>query len=143
MPLKMAYSMDALWVERALLRTLAFFLRRLNARGSARSTYATFNGTRSPMVWRQELPGYVPSAYNLILWLPAAFTRLLPNSGPPLYGWLAKSADLRAARFSGLQGPNSTPIRFIWNHLPPWLKREEKPVRNGLEFYHCCQYNQS
>jgi hypothetical protein len=30
-------SLDKLWVERALLRTLAFF-QRLNARGSARTT---------------------------------------------------------------------------------------------------------
>ena len=71
-------------------------------------------------------------AYNLMLWVPAAFTRLHSNSGQPLYGWLVVSFDLWAARFSGLQGLNSTPILFVWNHLPLWLKPEEKPVRNGL-----------
>ncbi|MCI0422793.1 MAG: hypothetical protein L0312_26830, partial [Acidobacteria bacterium] len=50
-------------------------------------------------------------------------------SGQPLYGWLAKSTDLRAARFSGRQGPNSAAIHFICNHWPSWLKTEEKPVR--------------
>ena len=71
-----------------------------------------------------------------LLWLRAAFTRLLPNSGQPLYGWLAEAANLLPARFSGLQDPNSTPIRFLGNRSPLWLKPEEKPVRKGLESYH-------
>jgi len=45
-------------------------------------------------------------------------------------------------RFSGLEASNSMPIRFIWNPLPMWLKPQEKPVRNGLEFYHCSSTNQ-
>ncbi len=30
------------------------------------------------------------------------------NPGQPFYGWLAQPANLWTARFSGLQGPNST-----------------------------------
>ena len=47
-------------------------------------------------------------AYNPLLGLPAALTRLPPESGQPFYGWLAQPANLWTARFSGLQGPNST-----------------------------------
>ena len=97
---------------------------------------STFSNSSS---WKQALPGCVPSVVTrtTLVCLPAAFTRLLPNSGQPLYGWLAKSVNLRPARFSGLEGPISTLIHFIWNHLPSWPKPEEKPVRNGLEVYHC------
>ncbi|MCI0621207.1 MAG: hypothetical protein L0387_05985 [Acidobacteria bacterium] len=73
-------------------------------------------------------------AYNLWSGLLAAFTRLLPNSGQPLYGWLAQSADLPAARFSGLQAASSTSIHFTWNHLRSWLKPEESPLETGLGF---------
>jgi len=84
--------------------------------------------------WRQALPGYVPSVVTPkkpLLGLPAAFTRLLRDSGQPLYGWLAKSADRQAARFSGLQGPDSPPIHFILNHLRG-SSRKKSPLETGL-----------
>jgi hypothetical protein len=41
------------------------------------------------------------------------------------------SIDVRAARFSGLQGPNSTDS-FPLKQLPPSLKPEGNPLETGL-----------
>jgi hypothetical protein len=44
-----------------------------------------------------------------LVWLRAAFTRLLPSSGQPFYGWLASPTIPEVARFSGLQGAEFNP----------------------------------
>jgi hypothetical protein len=69
-----------------------------------------------------------------LVYLQAAFTRLLPSLGQPLYGWFAKSADLLGSPLQWASGSDSTPVRFIRNHLPSRLNPEDKPVRNGLVF---------
>jgi hypothetical protein len=67
-----------------------------------------------------------------LVWLRAAFTRLLPSSGQPLYGWLAKSDNSQSSPLQRASGSEFNSNLFHLQSLPSWLEPEGKPVKTGL-----------